>query len=96
MKTRPRPAAEENSCDIMSCEGGNLHLQLSAMLDHPDQIHFPAPSPAPSSSPLPASCKRKSPSQLRRQERRQKEALVSAGKSVAPEAAPKLPENEVL
>ena len=80
----------------LSCEGGSLHLNLYAMLGHPYQIHFPAPSPAPSSSPLPASCKMKSLSQLRQQERRQKEALVSAGKSVAPEASPKLPENEVL
>ena len=29
----------------LACEGGNLHLQLSAMLGHPDHIHFPAPSP---------------------------------------------------
>ena len=80
----------------LACEGGNLHLQLSAVLGHPDHIHFPAPSPAPSCSPLPASCKRKSPSQIRRQERRRKEALASADKSVLPEASPKLPENEVF
>ena len=55
----------------LSCEAGSLHLQLSAMLGHPDQPHFPHPSPPPSTS----SCKRKSPSQLRRQDRRRKEAV---------------------
>ena len=84
----------------LACEGGNLHLQLSAELGHPDHIHFPAPSPAPSAAPscapLPASSKRKSPSQIRRQERKRREALASADKSVLPETPPKLPENEVI
>ena len=40
-------------------------MQLSAVLGHPDQPHFPHPPPPPPSSSL----KRKSPSQLRRQER---------------------------
>ena len=35
----------------LACEGGNLHLQLSASLGHPDHVHFPAPS----SPPLPSS-----------------------------------------
>ena len=66
------------------CEGGNLHIQLSATLGHPDHVHFPAPSPAPSPPPPPAPStffKRKSPSQLRRQVRRQEEALVKADKA---------------
>ena len=41
----------------LACEGGNLHLQLSASLGHPDHVHFPAPS----SPPLLPSCKKKSP-----------------------------------
>jgi hypothetical protein len=52
----------------LSCEGGCLHMQLSAVLGHPDQPHFPHP-PRPTPS-----FKRKSPSQVRREERRRKEA----------------------
>ena len=58
----------------LSCEGENLHIQLSAVLGHPDQPHFPYP---PSSYP-PSQFKKKSPSQLRRQERRRQEALEKA------------------
>ena len=62
----------------MECEDGNLHLQLSAKLGHPDHVHFPATSPP---FPHQSSCKRKSPSQQRRQERRRKEALSKADKA---------------
>ena len=57
----------------LNCEDENLYIQLSATL-----VHFPAPFPPPQ----PASCKRKSPSQLRRQERRREEALAKADKAV--------------
>jgi hypothetical protein len=71
-------------------------MQLSAVLGHPDHPQFPHPPPhhpsshnhpphhppnLPSSYPIPK--KNKSPSQLRRQERRQQEALAKAGKSSA-------------
>ena len=29
----------------LSCEGENLHMQPSAVLDHPDQPHFPTLKP---------------------------------------------------
>ena len=61
----------------LSCEDGNLQLQLSAKLGHPDSIHFPDPGPAPSPH-----VKKKSPSQLRRQERRRKEAVTEADKAL--------------
>ena len=65
----------------LACEDGSLHMQLSAVLGHPDQPHFPHPPPhhpshPPPSHPIPK--KKKSPSQLRRQERRRKEALAKA------------------
>ena len=44
----------------MSCEAGSLHIQLNAKLGNSDLLHFHRPSAPP--------CKRKSPSQLRRQE----------------------------
>ena len=62
----------------LSCEDGNLQLQLSAKLGHPDSIHFPDPDPT--SSPY---VKKKSPSQLRRQERRKKEAEAKAGEALS-------------
>ena len=46
----------------MSCENGSLNIRLNAKLGLPDLLHFHHPSAPP--------CKRKSPSQLRRQERR--------------------------
>ena len=55
-------------------------MHLSAVLGEPDLPHFPYPSP-PRTFPPPtfsAPKKRKSPSQLRRQERRRKEALAKA------------------
>ena len=52
----------------LSCEAGSLLMQLTAKLGHPDQPHFPSTSLSPA-------LKRKSPSQLRRQERRRQEAL---------------------
>ena len=65
----------------LSCEDGNLHMQLSAVLGHPDQPHFPHPPPhhhPPPPPSFPPARKRKSPSQLRRQERRKQEALAKA------------------
>ena len=67
----------------LSCEDGSLHMQLSAVLGHPDLLHFPHPPPPhpppPTSTPTPPVLKKKkSPSQLRRQERRRKEALDKA------------------
>ena len=59
-----------------SCEKGSMELHLSAVLGHPNHLHFPPPfnppppPPPPSSTPI----KRKSPSYLRRQERRRKVA----------------------
>ena len=44
------------------CEAGSIHLQLSAVLGHPDQPHFPHPPPPTSTS------KRKTPSNIRRQD----------------------------
>ena len=67
----------------LECEGGNLNLQLSARLGPPDNVHFPAPHSVPAQS----SCKRKSPSQLRRQKRRQEEALLKADKAAPVEEA---------
>ena len=62
-------------------------MQLSAVLGHPDQPHFPDPSPhhphpPPFSPPFPSHMKKKSPSQLRRQERRQQE--VRAAEAAVP------------
>ena len=61
----------------MACEGKNLNLQLSASLGHSNPVHFPSPSAAPPQS----SCRRKSPSQLRRQKGRQDEAIHKAKKA---------------
>ena len=77
----------------LNCDGKNLYIQLSAMLGHPDHVHFPAPFPPPH----PDSCKRKSPSKLRRQERKMEEALAKADKAVpSTEASSKHSEKEVL
>ena len=67
----------------LSCEGGNLQLNFSAKLGHPDNQHFrkeelPTSSTPPPSTFPPASCKRKTPSQLRRQDRRRLAALDKA------------------
>ena len=45
----------------MSCEAGSLNIELNVKLRHPDLLLFHHPFAPP--------CKRKSPSQLRRQER---------------------------
>ena len=58
--------------ELLSCEGESLYIQLSARLGPPEQQHFPDP---PQIIP---SVKKKSPSQLRRQERRRQEALSKA------------------
>ena len=74
-----------------ACEGGSLHMQLSAVLGHPDHPHFPhppPPPPPPAPSP-PILKKKKSPSQLRRQEQRQQEARTKAD-----EAEPKRHNND--
>ena len=62
------------------CGDGSLHMQLSAVLGHPDQPHFPHSSPPQPPSPPKFSTpkKKKSSSQLRRQERRRLEALTQA------------------
>ena len=57
----------------LACEDGTLHLQLSAELGHPEKPHFTQTPQAPQ-TPY-HSCKRKSPSQMRRQERRKSEAI---------------------
>ena len=66
----------------LSYEDGNLHMHLSAVLGHPYQPHFPHPPP-PDHAPSPplATVKKKSPSQLRRQERRKCEANVKDDKA---------------
>ena len=57
----------------LSCENGNLHMQLSYDLGHPDHPHFPhTPHPPPPPSFPPPKIRKKS--QLRCQERRQREA----------------------
>ena len=66
----------------LSCEAGSLYMQLSAMLGHPDQPHFPHPPSHPPPPPPTSSCKRKSPSQLRRQDRRRKEAASRVEETV--------------
>ena len=75
----------------LACEDGNLLLQLSASLGHPDLANFPNP-PCP---PPPSSCNKKSPSQLRRKERRKEEALAKAQKPcLDPETASKTVEED--
>ena len=77
----------------LTCEGGSLHMQLSAALGHPDHPHFPYPPPPPPPPPLapspPILKKKKSPSQLRRQERRRQEALARAEEAVSPTSVEK-------
>ena len=58
----------------LACENGNLHMNLSAYLGHPDLPHFPKPPPPNPSTNLPPPEKRKSPSYVRRQERRRQKA----------------------
>ena len=65
----------------LTCEDGSLQMHLSTVLGHPDHPHFPHPPPPhlphpPPFHPIPK--KNKSPSQLRRQEQRRKEALAKA------------------
>ena len=59
------------NCDTakleLSCEAGNLKMTMTSKLGHPDKVHFPPP-PDPF-------IKNKSPSMIRRQERRKNEAL---------------------
>ena len=69
----------------LSCEDGTLHIQLSADLGHPEEPHFPQSPQTPQT--LHPSCKRKSPSQLRRQERRKSEAISKAANKMPFEAA---------
>ena len=72
----------------LSCEDGNLHMQLSAVLGHPDQPHFPHPPPhhhPPPPPSFPPHRKIKSPSQLRRQERRKQETLAKAEEAASQE-----------
>jgi hypothetical protein len=67
----------------LSCEGGSLLMELSAVLGLPDQPHFPHPPPPPHHAPPPPT-KKKSPSQLRRQERRLREAEARAAGEAVP------------
>ena len=72
----------------LSCEGGNLQMNFSAKLGHPDLQHFQQEKPPTSSTSTPAtspplSCKRKTPSQLRRQDRRRCAALDKAAVKAA-------------
>ena len=67
----------------LTCEGGNLQMNFSAKLGPPDLHHFqqeklPSFSVPPPSTYPPPSCKRKTPSQLRRQDRRRVDALDKA------------------
>ena len=71
------------------CEDGSLHMQLSASLGHPDEPHFPQPPPSTSFT------KKKSPSQLRRQERCRQEALNQNGKTGTAKDSAKEPPKEV-
>ena len=59
----------------MSCEAGSLNIQLNAKLGHPDLLHLHHPSAPP--------CKRKSPSQLRRQEHRRHAAKRRLGEAMS-------------
>ena len=72
----------------LTCEVGSLHMQLSAALGHPDHPHFPYPPPPPPPTPLAPSSpilkKKKSPSQLRRQERRRQGTLARAEEAASP------------
>ena len=68
----------------LSCEGGTLQMQLSAVLGHPERPHFlhpPSSHPPPPVHPPPPSVqpkqKNKSPSKICRQERRHIEASKS-------------------
>ena len=72
----------------LSCEGGNLQMNFSAKLGHPDLQHFTQEKLSPSTSP-PPSCKRKTPSQLRRQDRRRRAAIdkAAADRAAADKAA---------
>ena len=69
----------------LACENGNLQMNLSGNLGHPDHLHFPKPPPPPNPCPnFPPREIRKSPSYMRRQERRRqkaKEASPSANNS---------------
>ena len=81
----------ENKAKLeLSCEAGSLHMQLSAVVGHPDQPHFPYP-PHPShhspSSPL-VQVKKKSPSQLRRQVQRKCDAEAKASKTASENKSP--------
>ena len=69
----------------LSCEDGTLHIQLSALLGHPDKPHFPETPKVPQAHHH--SCKRKSTSQLRRQERRNNGAFSKAAKDSPTKAA---------
>ena len=64
----------------MSSDAGSLSIQLNAKLRHPDILHFHPPSAPP--------CKRKSPSQLRRQEHRRHEAKTNDENLSAEDIAP--------
>ena len=73
----------------LSCEDGSLHIQLSAVLGHPDLPHFPHPPPQHSPNPHPPSPPpplKMCPSQMRCQERRQCVALAKADRAALNES----------
>ena len=68
---------------------GYLEMHMSAHLGHPDHLHFPPPLPfAPPNPDIPS--KKKSPSHLRRQERRQKERYEEASENEIPQVLHKM------
>ena len=74
----------------LSCENGSLHMQLSAVLSHPDQPHFPPPPHSPHHPPppsFPPAPKKKSRSQLRRQKRRKNETSIKSQRAASKESA---------
>ena len=67
----------------LSCDDRTLRMQLSAVLGHPDQPHFPQPPPPAHHPSPPPPVAKKSPSQLRRQERRKREAEDKADEAIS-------------
>ena len=58
----------------LSCENRRMEIHLSAVLGHPDLVHFPPPFNPPPPPPSSAPIKRQSRFKLRWQERRRKAA----------------------
>ena len=89
---RHRKNSEKTKLEL-SCKSKSLHIQLSAVLSHPEQQHFLTPQSNVTLS------KNKSPSQLRRQERRWQEALranLATAKAFEEEARENAPVKKVV